>query len=128
MWPSALARTIHFSLLLEVAMTVTPVRCPVECTNGKIYTDQRDPIEGHKLSNVGPCPMCNGRGYFDPESIKGKAVAAYWQTLHDLYVAEKERQAREQQRREEVLKKLDDETKEVLAHFGLDKYFIEQKR
>lgn len=100
-------------------MTVTTVRCPVECTNGKIYTDQRDPIE---------CPMCNGRGYFDPESIKGKAVAAYWQTLHDLYVAEKERQAHERQRREEVLKKLDDETKEVLAHFGLDKYFIEQKR
>lgn len=105
--------------------------CPVNCGDGKIYIDDSDPIEGHKLSRTMPCPFCHGKKRFDENTIKGKAVAAYWDTIHKLTEEEKNQRNKEKAERARILKevweyKLNDKDREVLRHFGIERYFLGQ--
>lgn len=75
--------------------------CPM-CDGRKRIVIGNRIILGAMAAEYMPCPFCEGRGAFDANDIKGKAVIAYWGALHLEREAELKRQHDAERRRQEL--------------------------
>ena len=103
------------------------VRCPGCLGAGEGYTDNPDPVEGHKMNRKGTCTLCLGSCSWLADTPLGGAALAFWNTFARLYDAEEQKE----KDRLALQKQLVEEAKQALSpeqYKALEKHIIGKPR